>query len=167
MQTIVSNLTGFVHLITAILALIAGTYILLTAKGTSRHRKVGYVYVFSMSIMLLTSFLIYRLFSGFGLFHGFSILSTVTLIGGMLPVIRRKSDNWVVRHFAWMYWSVMGLYTAFVAEVITRMPETPFYGMLGVAIFIVMGSGAFFWKKNKPKWERQFAVYKKKKNKVK
>lgn len=106
--------------------------------------------------MLITSFMIYRLFNGFGLFHGFSIMSTISLIGGMVPAIRRKSPNWVVWHFAWMYWSVMGLYAAFVSEVIARVPETPFLGMLGIAIFVVMGFAAFFWRSKKKVWEEQF-----------
>mgnify|MGYP006270489875 CR=1 FL=1 len=32
-----------------------------------------------------------------------------------------------------MYWSVVGLYAAFAAEILTRIPDTPFLNMVGLA----------------------------------
>ena len=36
-------------------------------------------------------------------------------------------------HFSFMYWSVRGLYAAFAAEVLTRIPEANFFGMVGIS----------------------------------
>ena len=60
-----------------------------------------------------------------------------------------------------MYWSVMGLYGAFAAETMVRLPDvviesgipnTTFYNMTGVAVGITMGLAAYFARKNKKKW---------------
>lgn len=147
---------GTIHLFTAILALIFGTMILLMKKGTRRHKITGYGYVISMTLMLITSFMIYRLFNGFGIFHIFSVLATLTIAGGMVPAILRKPADWFSLHFNFMYWSVIGLYAAFVSEVMTRVPETPFFGMMGIAMFFVFGLGYWGWFRNKGKWSEQF-----------
>ena len=56
----------------------------------------------------------------------------------MIPAILRKPKTWFNWHFNLMYWSVMGLYAAFVAEIFTRIPNMRFFWMVGVATFIVM-----------------------------
>ncbi len=159
MNHLAHDLTGYLHLISSVLALIFGTSILIMKKGTALHKKIGYGYVVSMVILLATSFMIYRLFGGFGLFHIFSVIGTVTLVGGMLPAILRKPADWVELHFHFMYWLVIGLYGAFVSEVLTRVPETPFYSMLGAAVFAVMGLGFLFWFWKKGKWSEEFKAY--------
>jgi uncharacterized membrane protein len=150
------DLLGGVHLITAMLSLLFGTIVILQTKGTRRHKLLGYGYAISMVFMLITSLLIYRLFGGFGLFHIFSIIALVTLLGGMIPAIRRKPAHWVVPHFSFMYWSVIGLYAAFASEIFTRIPDTPFFGMVGIATFLVIALGYLFWFRNKSKWSKQF-----------
>jgi hypothetical protein len=52
-----------------------------------------------------------------------------------------------------MYWSVIGLYAAFVAEILTRVPETPFFGMVGLATFLVIGLGYVIWFRKKRIWQ--------------
>lgn len=150
--------TGLIHLATAMAAMVFGTLVLLWPKGTRRHKQIGYAYALSMIVMLITSFMIMRLFNGFGLFHYMAIVSSVTLAGGMIPALLRKPKNWVVLHFAFMYWSVVGLYAAFVAEALTRIPETPFFGMLGISIFVVIGLANVFWYRKKKQWSVQFGV---------
>jgi hypothetical protein len=158
MDQIIFSTTGYIHFITATIAMITGTYVIVAPKGTRTHVRWGYAYTASMVVMLITSFMIYRLFNGFGIFHYFSVVSTITLIGGLIPAFRRKPEKtWVIWHFAFMYWSIIGLYAAFVSEVVTRVPETPYFGMLGIAIFVVMGIANYFWFKYKKVWTQQFA----------
>jgi len=105
--------------------------------------------------------MIYRLFGRFGVFHIAAIISTVTLLGGMIPVIRRKPKNsWLNLHFSFMYWSVFGLYAAFVAEMAVRLPvrtvfssATTFFIMVGVATFATMLVGQIIFFKKKKKWQ--------------
>lgn len=167
MANIVGNWIGLIHLITAVLALFTGTLILIKSKGSKYHKQIGYVYALSMSIMLITSFMIYRLFNGIGIFHFFSILSTYSLMRGMYAILRRKSKNFLTQHFHNMYWSVMGLYGAFVAEIMVRLPFSNlfnnnfkptgmFYNIVGITVGVVMVIATFSYLKLRPKWANDF-----------
>ncbi|HEX6981280.1 MAG TPA: DUF2306 domain-containing protein [Balneolaceae bacterium] len=156
METLVYDTAGLVHFIASIIALITGSLVLGMKKGTWVHRKVGYIYASSMLVLLITAFMIYQLFGGFGIFHIAAVVSLVTLIGGMVPVILRKPEGWLTLHFSFMYWSVLGLYAAFVSEVLTRIPETPFFNMVGLATGIIMFFGGAYFYLQKHKWEKQF-----------
>ncbi len=159
MNHLVGDTTGLIHLIASILSLLTGTYILLAQKGTKRHVKIGYVYVISMAIVIITAFMIYRLFDGWGIFHYTTIISLLTIAFGMIPIWTKKpTKSWKYLHFTFMYWSVIGLYAAFVAELITRIPETPFYAMVGFATGGVMLFGGIFFGINKAKWKKVFGI---------
>lgn len=164
MGNIISNTTGLIHLIVSIIALITGLIVLLTTKGTKRHKQIGYIYAMSMLLVNLTAFMIYRLFGKFGIFHWFAVLSCLTLLAGMYPVLVKKSKNFLLLHFNYMYWSVVGLYCAFCAEILTRIPfvfdlpnKRQLFGILtGVSIFIVMTIATIIFAKMKPKWTKQY-----------
>jgi uncharacterized membrane protein len=159
MEHVVGDTYGLIHLISSIVTLITGTLVLIMKKGTIRHKRIGYVYVISMVFLLLTAFMIYRLFDGWGIFHYTTIASLVTISLGMIPIWTKKpAKKWKYMHFSFMYWSVIGLYSAFVAEVITRIPETPFFGMVGIAFVIIMLAGSVFFVFNKSKWSRLFGI---------
>ena len=147
---------GAIHLTTALLATITGTMILSMRKGTRQHIRIGYIYVASMAVLNISAFLIYELFGHFGIFHWAAVFSSLTVLGGMIPLIK-KPPGWLHRHFAFMYWSVIGLYAAFASETLARVPETPFFGMIGLATGVVMLLGAIFYRKNREKWKKQFA----------
>jgi uncharacterized membrane protein len=157
MSAIVYSSTGTIHLIAAIISLITGTAVLALKKGTKIHIKMGYLYIASMIIVNITAFMIYRLFGSFGIFHYAALLSLATVIAGSVPAIWRiPQHSWITLHFSFMYWSVWGLYAAFAAEVLTRIPETPFLTMVGYATGGIMfiGGTYFYWKKEE--WVNQF-----------
>lgn len=130
------DIKGWVHLIASILALLTGTYTIMTKKATGIHKKIGYVYATSMFVVIITSFMIYRLFNGFGIFHGFAILSAIALVGGMLPMLKKERTLKDLRqHAEVMGWSVVGLYCAFISEIATRI-EFKF-----ATIFLFVGCG--------------------------
>lgn len=161
-SNLVSGSMGFLHLISAVIAMIAGMFVLLSTKGTSLHKKMGYLYAVSMVIMIATSFMIYNLFGKFGIFHWLSLLSITTLVAGMLPVMFKKGENYIIYHFQSMYWSVIGLYCAFVAETMVRMPKIImtadgepmliFYKIVGYAVALTMFVAIVFYLKFKPDW---------------
>jgi uncharacterized membrane protein len=151
---------GWIHTIAASTALVAGAAVLLTRKGTRRHRQVGWVYVASMLLLNGTALLIYRLFGRFGPFHVGAIFSFVTVVAGTAaalgarrararrdPVARARA---LERHYQWMTWSYVGLAAAAVSEIATRMPALrprPGHGMafgitVAVATLLVIGVGA-------------------------
>lgn len=159
MEHLVHDTTGLIHLIASCLALITGTIILVLTKGTKLHKQIGYAYLISMSVLIITAFMIYRLFDGWGIFHYTSLVSLITIIAGMVPIwTRRPVKSWKYLHFSFMYWSVMGLYAAFAAEIMTRIPETPFYNMVGMATGVIMLTGGVFFGLNKDKWAKKFGA---------
>lgn len=162
----VSGGIGLVHLIFSIFALIFGTWVLVARKATQTHRRAGYAYAASMVLLLATAFMIYRLFGRFGVFHIAAVVSSVTLFAGMLPVIfRRPRNNWLNLHFSFMYWSVFGLYAAFVAEMATRLPirtafssRTTFFIIVVAATLLTMLVGQIVFFMNKKRWQVTFAA---------
>jgi uncharacterized membrane protein len=126
------NLLGFTHTATAMLALAAGAAVLLTRKGTTRHRQVGWLYVASMLALNATALGIYRLFGAFGPFHAFAIASLFTVIAGVAAAVRARGHRRaratqararaLEQHYAWMTWSYVGLVAAAMSEVATRAP---------------------------------------------
>jgi len=149
---------GLIHLLSATVALITGTWVLIDKKGTNRHKKIGYIYFVNILILNITAFMIYRLFGGFGIFHIAAIVSLATTLAGMVPVFT-KPKNWVSYHFSFMYWSVMGLYAAFASEVLTRVPESPFFGMVGIATGAIMITAGIVFHFKKDKWTNEFNTY--------
>ncbi|MFT5861799.1 MAG: FtsH-binding integral membrane protein [Flavobacteriales bacterium] len=159
MENLVGDTTGLIHLIASGLALFFGTLVLVSKKGTKRHISAGYAYVVSMGILLGTAFLIYRLFNGWGIFHYAALFSLGTIVLGMIPIWRKKPVNaWRMQHFAFMYWSVIGLYAAFAAETLTRIPKAPFFGMVGVATGVITITGRIVFERNKAKWAKVFEI---------
>jgi uncharacterized membrane protein len=166
MKSVFEDSTGLVHLIASIIAMISGMWVLVSTKGTLTHKRIGYIYAFSMLILNITAFMIYRLYGKFGVFHWFAVVSSLTLIAGLYPVIAKKTKNYLLTHFRFMYWSVIGLYCAFVAEVFSRLPKlvltesgepmTVFYKLVGIGTLLVMIVGTYFYVKFKPKWTLQY-----------
>lgn len=146
--------------------MIAGSMILVMKKGTMNHKRVGYIYIAAMAALLVTAFMIYRLWVGWGLFHYAAVISSVTLLGGSLPIIfRYPNNNYIALHFSFMYWSVIGLYGAFFSEIMTRLPsllyegppDTFFFLLLSATVGLVMTSGGIYFYKNKERWEGEFS----------
>ena len=158
---------GALHLFASIVALATGTQVLWMKKGTQLHRQIGYVYCASMLVVIITAFSIYRLFGGFGIFHILALVSFVTLLGGMVPLLLKKPQkSYIALHFSFMYWSVIVLYAAFVSEMLTRIPESPFFGMVGLATLAVMITAQIFFNRYKKKWLRKFTSQATKENEL-
>ena len=157
MENIISSPIGLIHTIVASLAVITGTIVLLNKKGTTFHKRVGYVYAVSMLLMNITAFGIYRLFGGFGVFHVLALVSLVALFGGMYPVLNRnKVKNWYIDHIRVMGWSVVGLYAAFAAEISVRFfsPQY-FFMMVGISSGLICFVGAMMIKKRVAQAEKE------------
>lgn len=142
---------GHIHLASAIASLLLGTIVLIQIKGTGLHKQLGYVYVVSMLVLNGTALGIYRLFGGWGPFHYAAVLSLSSLAMGILPALAR-TPGWKNWHVAGMYWSVIGLYAAFVSEVVTRIPGVNFGLMVGLGTTAVMLAGAALFRRNRKRW---------------
>lgn len=150
----VSGYLGAAHLVVAILAILFGTIVLCTKKGTTNHKRTGYAYSLCMILVIVSAFLLYNLTGKFNVFHVAAIVSAATLIAGLVPVFLKKpAKGYMEMHLSYMYWSVIGLYGAFVSETFVRIPSTPFWGMVGFGTALVMLIGGFVFATKKAKWE--------------
>lgn len=155
------NDIGMIHLVTSLVAIVTGGWVVWRPKGTRWHRTIGHAYLWSMIGVLATAFSIYDLTGSFGPFHFAAIVGTVTLAGGMWAVLaRRPRKGWIEAHAVWMSWSYVGLMAAFVAESLTRfvMPAVQpflqgdgqawgiFWASVGVATFGVTAVGWYLIK---------------------
>ncbi len=156
MSDFVHTTMGAVHLLLALLATISGTLVITMRKGGKLHKRLGYLYVAGMVGLNISALMIYDLFGYFGIFHYGAVFSLLTLMGGMIPAIRRRKKTWIYQHFSMMYWSLMGLYAAFVSETLVRVPETPFFGMVAIASAIVFFLGALAFRPLRKRWAGQF-----------
>lgn len=118
LDNIIHSNTGLFHTLTAVLAMLFGMLVIVKKKGTTAHKRIGYAYAIMMVLLNVTSFFIFN-FGGFSLFHFFSIVSLLTVLAGIIPAYR-KSKGWYAKHYYFMSWSVVGLYSAFWAELGTR-----------------------------------------------
>ncbi len=155
MENVVHSPTGLIHLIASLLSLLSGTLVLALAKGSRIHKMIGYAYGIFMLILNGTAFVLFGLFGKFGPFHAAALVSLATLAGGMIPVMMR-SPQWLMYHFSFMYYSVFGLYAAFVSEVIVRIPGIPFGPAVGIATALVMISAMIAFRSLSKRWQARY-----------
>lgn len=140
---------GWIHTAFGVAALVAGGIVLVRPKGTARHRLLGWIYVAAMAGLLGTSFLIYRLFGGFGPFHVFAVIGALTLVAGVAAVRRSpRPRGWMARHYHMMGYSYIGLLAATGAEIATRVPGAAFAPAVAVSSVLVLGAGAWVLHRN-------------------
>lgn len=157
MYHFVNSSLGWFHLLTAFAAMLLGAFVLATPKGTRRHKRVGYAYVFTMLLVCGSALSIYRLTGTFGIFHVTAIVGLLTLAGGMMPMFLKKIDpKYKATHLWFMYYSVLGLYAAFASELIVRIPDKPFYTMVGIATGTIFLVGTIFILRKEKVWTKHF-----------
>lgn len=159
MYGFVNSSLGWFHLIMALLAMVAGAFVLAAKKGTLQHKRVGYSYVVAMVLVCGSALGIYNLTGRFGLFHIMAIISSITLALGMIPLFLKKLPRkYKAVHVWFMYYSVLGLYAAFASELSVRVPEKPFFAMVGIATATVFVVGTAFIMKKEKIWSKHFEL---------
>ena len=151
MEFFVSSFIGGIHSFSALVALISGVVVFLNPKGTSKHKKIGYVYVVAMLVLNISAIPLQGLFGGIGWFHLFILMSLPNILLGMyFPIMRHKYEQWQVWHFECMSYSYLGLIAAFIAEVVIRVPLAASVSSLNqfvAGIFILAGLvGVIGWR---------------------
>jgi uncharacterized membrane protein len=151
---------GQVHLALAVAAIISGAAVVVLPKGTGSHRLVGFIYALGMFGVVGTALLIYNLTGRFGPFHVLAVISLITMVLGVAPVLLRKPDGgWIGLHAYFMAWSYVGLLAAAAAETLTRVPSAPFWGSVVAASLFVVAVGAWIVNTSVPRiLEDQFGM---------
>jgi len=144
---------GWIHMVFGIVALLAGSAVVLLRKGSRWHRALGHVYLTSMISLNVTALFIYRLFGHFGPFHWLALSSLLTLMAGMVPVFtRRPKGLWLERHAIFINISFIGLVAATSAEITSRIPglKEAFGPVVGLTSALVIGIGMALLFRNLP-----------------
>jgi uncharacterized membrane protein len=133
---------GFFHSSVAMAALLFGGFVFPMTKGTRLHKVLGYLYAAALFTTNVTAFGLYHLTGHFGMFHIAAIVSFLTLVAALVPVItRRPRKSWLSLHYKYTSWSYVGLLAAAVSEAAVRLPHAPFWPAVafGSAIFFGIG----------------------------
>ncbi len=148
---------GTIHLASSLLSMLTGGFVLVRPKGSKSHKQMGYLYLSGMLIVNLSALGIYRLTGAFGMFHAAALLGFLTMAGGMIPLFVPGLSRQTRGMRLWfMYYSVLGLYAAFAAEVCVRIPGAPFYPMVGVATMVIFVAGTFVILRKEKVWGKYF-----------
>ena len=104
---------------------------LMTRKGTRRHRLLVRVFLICMLVVNGAALVIYNIDGGWTAFHWLAIASLTLLAGGMIPRwLHRPRHHRIVLHSSFMSGAYIGLVTAGVAQITGRM--TAAYGSWGI-----------------------------------
>ena len=141
------------HALVGTIALVTGAWNLMARKGTPIHKLIGYLYVLSMAVLVLTSFSIFELFGGFGPYHAMSLVSGITIsLAVYFPLRREKYENWLGHHYMWITWSYVGLLMATGSHLFEYGPVGwPFWARALLYWGVPLVSGAFLIYKNQHK----------------
>ena len=121
MNWTIHNVYGLLHVVTASIAVVCALIVLFTAKGTLLHKRVGYTYAICILILNISSFGVMEFFKGKpGPFHVGAIVSLIFTALGIIPVMRKKGKNWLLRHYIYINGSLIGLFAAFFVEITFR-----------------------------------------------
>lgn len=154
---ILKNPIGFIHILSAIVALITSVFVLFNVKGTRFHKRMGYGYVFSMLVLNITALMLYNLSGRFNMFHIFALVSLITLGFGMyMPLFQRHKKNWEADHLKIMGWSVVGLYAALSAEIGVRFFNMRyFWPVVMASSLIIISTGAYLIYRHKKRYLKE------------
>ena len=146
METLNPDPIGWVHIIFSVVALIAGTIVVATGKGTRWHRTLGHIYLTCMLALNISALFIYRLFGTFGPFHWLAVYSLAIIVIGMVPVFTRwPKRSWLTWHAAAISGSYVGLVAAFFAEITSRLPGTEqSFGQVVTITSVIVNAIGFF-----------------------
>jgi uncharacterized membrane protein len=117
------GLVGWIHTVLAVIALVAGAFNLLRAKGTPSHRWGGRVFAVTLVGLNISALTIYHFTGHFNTFHALTFASLSTLAVGLFPVIfKRPRRYWLDMHYFAIGTAYAGLVAAFANELLARVP---------------------------------------------
>jgi len=130
------------HVVAAVTALVTGLAVLRARKATSAHRAWGTLYGLALVLVSGAALFLHRE-SAFGVFHGLAVVSLVTLVIGLAPmVLGRRSAAVVGIHAYCMTWSYAGLVAAGCGQLAVALGDDLSPWGVPVMIATVLGISA-------------------------
>lgn len=131
------------HVLAALSALGAGAAVLLLRKGTHTHRRLGTVYVVALALVNAAALSLHRE-STFGVFHALAIVSLVTIVAGLSPLLVGKRSPVVIANHAYcMTWSYAGLVAAGSGQLTVTLGQDAGAWVVPVTIAVVLTLSGF------------------------
>ena len=130
-----------IHVVAALIAIVAGGIVFMLPKGTTRHRRFGYVYLAAMltTVVAFVPATVLRFGeTGWGFFHLFILVGGISALVGAFALVKwRQTRNpaWLRNHQMRFTFSYAGLLMAGFSQVATN----PRFGVVGN-----MTSGTFW-----------------------
>ena len=117
----------FIHVVCGLLALYAGCVLLFKPKQSSLHKRLGYLYVVTLTLVDLTGLAMYAIKgTGIHAFHFLAIGNLIALYGGLFAIIfKRPLKRWYRFHYYMISWSYVGLVTATLVEILVKSMASP------------------------------------------
>jgi uncharacterized membrane protein len=107
-----TDTAALTHVAAATSGLVLGAVVLIRGKGTPSHRVIGGVYAGVLLLVNVAALSVHR-DATFGVFHWLALVSLVTLVVGLAPLLLgRRSGPAVATHAYCMTWSYAGLVAA-------------------------------------------------------
>ena len=118
----IHSTVGGVHVVSALIGLITGAFILITKKGTTIHKRTGYVFAVALLIVNISALFIYDFNEGkASVFHYLIPVSLLFLMYGLYPMlIKSEKKNRLNRHIIGMNGAALGLWAAGATEYFVR-----------------------------------------------
>ncbi len=141
------SLVALGHVAAAVSALVLGAVVILREKGTSSHRMFGGGYVALLLAVNVAALLLHRE-ATFGVFHVLSLVSLVTVLVGVVPmVIGPRSPATIARHAYLMVWSYAGLVAAGVGQLgASRLDGSPLMVFAVIGGTLAVCAGLIAWR---------------------
>ncbi len=109
------------HIMAAVTALVVGAVVLALPKGIGRHRGAGSVYVVCLVAVDVAALFVHRN-ATFGVFHALAVVSLLTIVAGLLPMLMgSRSPLPINMHAYCMTWSYAGLVAAGCGQLTVRV----------------------------------------------
>ncbi|WP_243073707.1 hypothetical protein [Microbacterium sp. SS28] len=133
-----------VHIAAGVTAVVAGATVMLTRKGTRRHRRVGWTYLLALAVIFVTMVVMVAIRWPLNL-HLLA-LGTLSVTAASLGVLNRRrkwADSW---HIIAIGTSYIAMLTAFYGD---NGPQLPIWSLLpGWAFWVlptIVGAPIIWW----------------------
>ncbi len=139
------------HVLAAVTALVVGAVVLWLPKGVGPHRLVGSIYVICLVAVDVAALSVHRE-ATFGVFHTLAVLSLLTIVAGVSPLLLgSRSPVAVNMHAYCMTWSYAGLVAAGCGQLaVTALSDFGSWAVPTVIGMVLVISGLLIFGKVPP-----------------
>jgi len=113
---------GAIHVVLALMCLVAGLIQFLRPKRGAGHRARGYFYVYAMLASDAATLLVYRFTGHFNAFHVAAIVNFTLIVLAIVPLLRTpRPANWRRTHYNFIAWSYVAPVSAAITNIASRL----------------------------------------------